>query len=443
MSDLKQWIQEQLIRADKNLNSQRISDKYLSNNYNEQYKQVKEQTQFLPENSKNAERLYCIFHNITSRVTCEHCGKLLKFKMFKNGYLRFCSAKCSANSDSVKNVREKTNEERYGVKNVAQCNSIKAKISGSIQATKRRYDINIKDSDSVEFQKQVQKTKQTNIETKTEVFNFIKQYFLSVSSNESINSDIYIPEKKIAIEYDGVYWHSERMKPDRKYHLNKTNLCEEQGVQLLHIFESEWLNKPDIVKSVILSKLGIFDRRYFARKCSIKEIDPKTKNKFLNENHLQGDDNSSTKLGLFFENELVCVMTFGKRKITGGLPQMEMIRFCNKQNVQVVGGASKLFKHFINNYEFSNIVTYADRRYSNGEFYKKLGFDFKHVSSPNYWYFHYNDDMTLHHRVSFQKHKLEEKLETFDPQLTEYQNMLNNGFNRIWDCGNFVFEFSK
>ena len=281
--------------------------------------------------------------------------------------------------------------------------------------------------------------------SETLIYDFLSEYDIhAITNSRSIISplelDIYISSHNLAIELNGLYWHSETNGKDRNYHLDKTELCNKQNIQLLHITDSEWLYKQKIVKSVILSKLGIYKHKYYARKCYIKEIDSNIKNKFLEDNHLQGQDRSFIKLGLYHDNDLLSVMTFGNRKITGGSSKFELIRYCNKLNIQVVGGASKLFKYFINNYEYDNIVTYADRRWSNGQLYKKLGFEFKHHSKPNYWYFKLPDNR-LYHRVGFQKHKLKDKLDNFDPNLTEYQNMLNNGWNRIWDCGNFVFGY--
>jgi hypothetical protein len=204
----------------------------------------------------------------------------------------------------------------------------------------------------------------------SEIYEFLSDNITSFISlnNRSIldynlELDLYIPDKNLAIEFNGLCCHSESWGKYKNYHLDKTLMCEKINIQLLHIFEDEWINKKDIVKSTILSKMGIFKNRIYARKCIVEEIDTKTKNEFLEENHLQGKDSSSIKLGLFYNNELVSVMTFGRRKITGGNSKSELIRFCSKLNTQIIGGANKLFKYFINNYwNGKEITTYADRR---------------------------------------------------------------------------------
>lgn len=257
--------------------------------------------------------------------------------------------------------------------------------------------------------------------------------------------DAYISDKKIGIEYDGVYWHCHFHK-DRNYHLNKTNYFKNKNIKLFHVFDVEWINKKNLVKSIIASKLGIYKRKIFARKCIIKEVDKLTKEKFLNENHIQGNCVSKYNLGLFYEGELVSLMTFGSRQITKK-KQFELLRFCNLQNTCVIGAASKLFACFIKNHpDISYIKTYADIRfYSDNGFYENLGFVKSNQSKPNYFYVNTNSgkNAELLSRVNFQKHKLKDKLEIFDPTLTEEQNMINNGYIKVYDCGNYVFECDR
>ena len=156
---------------------------------------------------------------------------------------------------------------------------------------------------------------------------------------------------------------------------------------------------------------------------------------------MQGVDNSSVRLGLFYENELISAMTFGKSRYDKKV-QYEMYRFCNKLNTNIVGGASKLFSFFVNTYDPQSIISYSDRRYFDGILYVKLGFKFIQNTTPNYFYI-FNNYTTLKSRISFQKHKLKKILPIFDPLLTEWENMKNNGFDRIWDCGNGKWVWKK
>jgi len=274
----------------------------------------------------------------------------------------------------------------------------------------------------------------------------------TVPSERSILSgskelDIYIPSKNIAIEFDGLYWHSTAEHPETDYHLSKTKECEAKGIQLVHVFEDEWLNKQDIVKSRIKNILGIYDKVVYARKCEVREI----KNKkeyidFLNDNHIQGYVASKHPIGLYYDNELVSCMTFGGlRKSMGSVSTegvYEMLRFCNKMGYHIPGAASRLFKYFVKHYNPVKVISYCDRRWSKGNLYEKLGFRMSHVSQPNYWYI----DPTYsfrEYRFKYRKSELPKLLEYFDPTLTEQQNMIGNGFGIIYDCGNYVFEWVK
>jgi hypothetical protein len=257
--------------------------------------------------------------------------------------------------------------------------------------------------------------------------------------------DIYIPSKNIAIEFNGLYWHSIIYIKDPMYHLQKTKECQEKGIQLIHIMEDEWVNKPEITKSRIKNLLGLWENTVYARKCIIKEIkEPSVYMKFLNENHIQGAVGCKHAIGLYYNDELISLMTFGAlRKALGSTNkenEYELLRFCNKLNYHIPGGASKLFKYFINTYKPDKIISYADRRWSSGNLYYKLGFNLHHSSLPNYWYI---DPMYSYreYRFKYRKSELPKLLEHFDPEISEQQNMLDNGFNIIYDCGNMVFEW--
>lgn len=248
--------------------------------------------------------------------------------------------------------------------------------------------------------------------------------------------DIYIPETNLAIEYCGMYWHSEKMGKDQYYHVDKYQLCKEKGIKLLTIFEYEWLNKKDIVLSILKAKLGIFEKRIQARKCEIKEIDHKLSKEFLIQNHLKGQDQSSVRYGLFFNDELVSIMTFSKKSLSRKINDWEISRFCNKLNYSVIGGASKLFSYFIRNNNPSKIITYSDLRYGEGNVYSQLGFVQQQNTVPGYWYFK-NNELELIHRFTLRKKSNEPK------ELTEKQLREKEGYLIIYDCGNAKYEWNK
>lgn len=248
--------------------------------------------------------------------------------------------------------------------------------------------------------------------------------------------DFYHPVRKFAIEYNGIYWHTDLFK-DKNYHFNKTVLSEKQGIQLFHIFENEWLdnNQREIWKSVINGKLNLHDK-IGARECEIKRVDREASKKFLMENHLQGNINSTIRIGLFYNDELVSVMTFGKPRFNKKY-DFELLRFASKKNTTIVGGGSKILKYFEKKYIPKSLISYANRRWSKGNFYKKVGFCFIKNTPPNYFYS--KDNKVLESRYKFQKHKLSNILEDYDDKLTEKENMKKNGYNRIYDSGNMVF----
>ena len=195
--------------------------------------------------------------------------------------------------------------------------------------------------------------------------------------------DIYIPDKKLAIEFNGIYWHSETNGKDKNYHLDKTIRCEEQGIQLIHIFDSEWIEKKEIVLSLIHAKLGTFNKRIYARNCIVKEIDSQTKNIFLEDNYLFTNDSTTLNLGLFYNDDLVSIITFGKNKKN----QWIIYNYCSKLNHQVLGGISKLWLYFLRNFNPDYVVIYIDKRFSQGSIFEKLGFTKLKSTSPKAWVF--------------------------------------------------------
>jgi hypothetical protein len=246
--------------------------------------------------------------------------------------------------------------------------------------------------------------------------------------------DIFLPSKKIAIEFNGLYWHSEDVLmfngKSKQADYMKMLESRDNNIRYIGIFEDEWLYKKDIVKSRLKHIIGVIDKKIFARKCSIKEISSKTASTFCNKNHIQGAGRSNIRYGLYYNNELISVMTFTKSNISRkNVDTWEINRFCNVLDLTVVGGASKLFKHFIKNINPSSVISYSDNRWSEGELYKILNFEFVHSTPPNYWYFLSNSLQRIH-RYTLRKTKN-------DPaELTEKEIRSMQGYLRIWDCGN-------
>jgi len=277
-----------------------------------------------------------------------------------------------------------------------------------------------------------------------EVLEFVKSIYdgeiipgdRSILKNREL--DIYLPELKLAIEFNGLYWHSEGRGKDKNYHIDKTKRCAEKGIQLIHIFEDEWNYKQDIVKSILIAKMGLCKNRIYARKCEVHIV---TNNndiwEFYNDNHIQGPIHGNTTFSLKYENEYVAMMTIGKSRFHKE-EIYEILRFCVKKDTIVVGGLSKLMKQ-VRLHQFGKVISYVDLRYGNGNGYELAGMKFVKYTQPNYFYVR-NGDFIRESRIKYQKHKLEKQLEIFDPELTEWENMQLNDFDRVYDCGNKLYE---
>lgn len=241
--------------------------------------------------------------------------------------------------------------------------------------------------------------------------------------------DIYIPSHKLAIEYCGVYWHSEGMGKDRNYHKQKYEACAQQGIRLLTIFDTEWETNRNIVEAKLISIMGLATERVYARNCSIIEISHSQKKEFLNKHHIQGTGPGGITYGLEYKGDVVAVMTFVST-------QKEVVLNRYATSVNVVGGFSKLLKHFQRNHKWSRMVSFADRRWSNGGVYTRTGWTLEHIIPPEYKYIIGNQPQ---HKFAFRRKALEKKLANFDPLLSEWENMKAHGYDRIWDCGKLRF----
>lgn len=253
--------------------------------------------------------------------------------------------------------------------------------------------------------------------------------------------DIVSDQHKIAIEINGLYWHSEiNGKKNKFYHFQKQKTTNDVGYKLFQIFEDEWIEKQKIVKSRLKNAFGKKKFKIFARKCTVKEISTELKSKFLKKYHIQGNDKSNIHLGLFYKNRLVSVMTFNAYRIAlGSSPKencYELARFCSNFNFSIIGGASKLLSYFEKEFKPMEITSYADCRWSDGKLYSILGFEMIGKTTPNYWYLVKNQRK---HRFAYRKSELPKLLKTFDISLTEWDNMQLNGYDRIWDCGSLKF----
>lgn len=273
----------------------------------------------------------------------------------------------------------------------------------------------------------------------TEVADFVSELGFNVIRNTrkilgGLELDLFIPELNLAIEYNGCRWHTELEGGKHKnYHLNKLLDCKKLGIDLIHIFDYEWINRKEQVKSFLKSKLGKNTKYIYARKCEVKEVEKQEAKKFLASYHIQGSCNFHKAFGLYFKDELVSVLTVGKHHRTG--EDWVLSRFVGKTDITVVGGLSKLTSVAVQ--EFDKLITWVDRRWSSGESWLKLGWQLENTLSPDYFYYE-RSTKEIHSKQSRKKDSV-----GTPENMTEWEHAKMDGLDRIWDCGKLRLVYRK
>lgn len=281
-----------------------------------------------------------------------------------------------------------------------------------------------------------------------EVSDFVESLGVKVDRHRKdllngLEIDIYITDKKIGIEFNGTYWHSEEMK-GKTYHLNKTLRAYKKGIHLIHIFEYEWADEQKQRKILDMLRRMIdpsYNTIVYARKTELREVGSSESTAFLEENHLQGSINSSINYGLYYNNELVALMTFGKPRFNKEY-QWELHRLAYKNGVVVVGGADKLFKHFIKENNPTSIISYCDISKFDGHVYPRLGFKatLSDITEPNYMWVESHTNKALPRYKTMKHRLLAAGLGT--PDMTENDIMESLGYTKVYDCGNLRFTWT-
>jgi len=265
-----------------------------------------------------------------------------------------------------------------------------------------------------------------------EIYEFVK----SLEEGEVISGDrsligpkeidVFVPQKHFGIEFNGLYWHSEMIdSASKKDLLDKTNACKSKGVKLMHIFSDEWENKKEICKSMIRNRLGL-SNRIFARKCKVKVLEKQEFDKFMNESHIDGKVNSSIRLGLIYEDEIVCAIGFRKPRQKKWCEYIEISRFANRRDTSVVGGLSKLLSFYRKNYDTKKVMTYSDRRFGSGDAYRNTGFCNVGDSGIDYWY---TDGISRFDRFTIKT----------DSNMTEREKASQMKLYKVWGCGSLIW----
>lgn len=450
-------------------------------------KLVKQKTIWVNETAGIAERLWLLSHQLTNYPKqCKICSKsITAFRSWTDGYKAdYCSKSCARtviklprqkmSKEDIQEKRINTSRQKYGVDYPWQSPEIitrkiansRLKLAEIWQNQLLQHNIiplfNLQDYldnrqklpvkcsiCNTEFQL----SRFTNIAQKIvrcpscftpkasksqhEIAEFIKSFGIQVQLNcrskiHPYEIDIYIPECNVGIEYDGLYWHSERGRPDIKEALTKKlEKIQSTNLQIIMVNEYDWQNSQDIVKSRIASILGK-NKRVFARNTTVKKISKKDASTFLKINHLQGTVGCSSAYGLFYSEKLIAVMTFGKPRFAKA--EYELLRYASKMGINIVGGGSKLLNAFILDTKPSSIISYADKRWGNGKIYEKMGFEFDGNTGLGFFYVSSNGHIVT--RSKAQKHKLKKLLDNFDGTKSEQENMNLAGYSRFWTPGN-------
>jgi len=268
---------------------------------------------------------------------------------------------------------------------------------------------------------------------------YLRSQHITIAENDRsiiapLELDIMLPDHNLAIEYCGLYWHNELHK-NKNYHENKYKKCKEVGVDLLTIYEDEWHDKSELIKKMIMHRIGMNTAtKIYARSCKITEVCSIDKKEFFDNTHVQGNGPSSINVGLYHNDSLVACMGLIRTKNKG----MVLNRFSTKNIVP--GAFSKLLKYVLNTYKPSEVITFADLRWGDGKLYQSNGFILDKKLKPDYYYVYQNKRF---HKFNFRHNKLKKLLSHYDPNKSEHENCLNNNIFRIYDCGKYRFVFRK
>lgn len=255
----------------------------------------------------------------------------------------------------------------------------------------------------------------------TELFEYVKSLLpdeIVEENNRTVLNgkeiDVYVPNLKIGFEMNGLVWHSERFMKDSDYHLLKTEEALKNNVQLIQVFGDEWMYKKQICKSIIRDILGVYKNNIFVNQCLIKEVPFEDTNVFLESNHIEGKYTSpSINIGLYYNDVLVQVMIFVKESNNN----YNLMRLSTTLNTNIIGGANEMFKYFTEKYNPDEVISYVDRRWSNGDLYETLGFQLTHISKPHHTYVVNKKRFNQHHN--------------------------NQESYKIYDCGYLCYKWKK
>lgn len=424
----------------------------------------------LPHDAARAEIARIYFYQ---KEICGTCGGRTKLISFNQGFRKYCSAKCSNNSDEVIARKKKSSLDKYGTEYPNQNKSVKDKIKKKLVISldekklivseliaKQGYEIlsegnsfsdswRLKCQCGEEFERVLPTWSRWNTGWKTicpkcshgssheekQLANWIEEQGVSINRRDRkviapLELDIFIPELNLAIEYNGLYWHAD----DRERHFKKFKMCYDRGIKLIQIFEHEWWSKPDQIKSRLKSALGL-NIKIFARKTKVEVISSDEAKAFLEVNHLHGFTRGAClHLGLKINDKILQVISIGKSRFNKKY-DFEILRSASVEDITIVGGLSKLI-HAARKMLNGSILTYADLCWGTGDSYAKAGGTFIKFTDPGYvWW---KKDRILS-RYETMKKNLPNIVENYSDRLTQEENMRRDGWRQVWNAGNAIY----
>lgn len=331
---------------------------------------------------------------------------------------------CTLQTDESKEKLKQVSMEKYGVENPLLSDYAKEKArQGFIE---HMHDHNTK----------ISQVNQQVANTLKETYGINVEYEFMIGRK---SYDLLIVDSNILIEIDPTYTHASYPNHwntqglDSNYHLEKSNIAKEAGYRCIHLFD--W-DDPDKIYLLLENK-----KTLYARKCKLEPINHMTAKQFLDNYHIQGSSKGDKyRYGLYYKGELVQVMTFGTPRYNKHY-QWELLRLCTAPGKSIIGGASRLFKHFIKDINPTSILSYCDRSKFTGDVYTKIGMTLHHISPPAKIWSKDNKRITdnwLRARGYDQLFNTNYGKGTSNEAL-----MLENGWRPIFDCGQMVFEYRR
>lgn len=440
-------------------------------------------TNFLASTTTPKERIYCLLQGITSPPLCAHCGSYTKLQYHADTkayrFTQYCSpahSKMYRDEATALTKRKKTNIERFGVDCPMNIDSIRQKQQASVSEYKNGHpkrshwssettDI-VYSSSAIFYLHHVLKmsvnaisgavgvdgtiiSKQMKLYDipllhftrslgETQVCEFLDRMGIKYITNDRLiigrELDIFIPSKQLAIEYCGLYWHADFNKNiNKNSHKLKMDLCSDMGIRLITLFEDEWIDNRTLVEQKLSILLGTSNQHSIgARRTTIVEVTNKQKKEFFNATHIQGNGPGSINIGLVNDGKLVACMSFIVQQ-----NKHYLNRYATSCNVQ--GGFSKLIKYFKSEYQWSQIISFADQRWSDGGLYEKNGWVLDKTLLPDYCYVDTNNNRRIH-KFNYRRKYLPDLLNDYNPDLSERENCDINKIPRLWDCGKLRYK---